>query len=427
MICCTRRGRFADWRERGGRRSHPRRLVVIVGSALGTFAVLAALKAAPGQADAPRPPTAAPAALSGEPASSARAYARPYSTVTAPLRTFFPLAIDYQPTSSFAAWKAEGINTVVRVPDGVSIEAWTAAARANGLRMIRDARPSPDDDDGETDLLAWMINDEPEAAPASLLENVRRRYQALRPFNSRPIFFNLAGQLVWGTTNDGCNGPGDGSNEHCYPDFIDSEDWVSNDIYPVNSFGGGDANLRLVGATLDKLRRWSHSKVQLAYVETSRQNLDPGTRPPTAAELRAEVWSAIIHGARGILYFPLGGCETGVCRESNATPPPVQAEMRAQNARITSLASVLQGTINPPSIGIGVPTPLEATWRISGTHRYFFVLNLSAAAITRTMTLRDATALAPITVVGERRSVGNRGNATFSDRFGGYELHIYRR
>ncbi len=346
----------------------------------------------------------------------------PSSTLPAFLRNFFPLAVDHQPAASFAAWKADGINTVVRVPWFESIDVWTAAANANELKMIRDARPMPGGDDAETGLLAWLINDEPEEH--FLLENMRQRYRELRPFHTRPIFFNFAGLTVWRPIHDKCNGPGDGSNETCYADYIDTEDWVSNDIYPVNSLGGGD-NLRLVGATLDKLRRWSGSKVQLAYIETGRQNQSV-VRGPTAAEVRGQLWSAIIHGARGILYFPLGDCSTGVCHESNATPPLVQAEMRVQNARVASMASVLQGSINPPPIGIATTAPLEATWRISGTENYFFVLNLSAVPITGAMTLCGATPPRRITVVEEGRTVGSQGSPDFFDRFDPYELHIYR-
>lgn len=370
-----------------------------------------------------REPALRCAASGDQPQGGNQRFAVPSSsTVPVFLRNFFPLAIDHQPASSFAAWKAEGINTLVRVPGFESIDAWSAAANANELKMIRDARPNPDDDDAEPGLLAWIINDEPEEH--FLLENMRQRYRELRPFHTRPIFFNFAGLTVWRPTHDKCNGPGDGSNETCYADYIDTEDWVSNDIYPVNSLGGGD-NIRLVGATLDKLRRWSGSKVQLAYIETGRQSQHV-VRGPTVAELRGQVWSAIIHGARGILYFPLGDCSTGVCYESNVTPPPVQAEIRAQNARITSMASVLQGSIDPSPIGIVAPAPLEATWRISGRQNYFFVLNLSAMPITGAMTVCGATPSSRITVVGEGRTVGRQGSPDFSDRFHPYELHIYR-
>ena len=55
-----------------------------------------------------------------------------------------------------------------------------------------------------------------------------------------------------------------------------------------------------------------------------------------------------------------------------------------------------------------------------------FVLNLSPAPITRTVELRGIVPDGAVSVVGEDRSVGKAGKRKFSDRFGPYEVHIYR-
>jgi hypothetical protein len=358
-----------------------------------------------------------------------------YSTAPASLGDFFPLGVDFQPSSSFAKWKSRGINTVIRQPSpwapyAESIETWTAAANQLGLRMIRDARPNPDDDDGETNLLAWITFDEPEGLAFSHTE-VRLRYQRLKTYNSRPVFVNFNGAVLLPAIDGVCGGPGDISTLGrqaltCYPRFIDTEDWVSMDYYPVNfqvSPSRPHPNLATIGQIIDKLTRWSSGKPQFAYLEASLMHVGSSHRPPTAGEFRAQIWSAIIHGARGIFYFPHDVATPG---NPDAAPEHIVSEMIIQNARVTELAPILQSTINPEPIGFRGSAPLEAAWRRYGNHDYYIVLNLSLAPVTKTMTVTGFVPSHPFTVLGEDRVVGQGGNASFVDTFGPYEAHVYR-
>ena len=347
-----------------------------------------------------------------------------YPTTPASLTNFFPLAIDQAP-GDLAGWTADGINTAVRTNDPGNpsvLEPWITAAKAAGLKMIREPRTNPDADDGETDLLAWMLLDEPESHGRLAL--MHTQYQHLKAHNSRPVFFNFNGGLILNYVDSDphlspCNGPGDGSSdETCYPSFVATEDWVSEDIYPVDE---GVTSLWYVPAAIEKLRHWAHSKPAFAYIETATvRNVTPDVTP---AQLRGEIWSAIVHGVRGIFYFPFGGCDPCV----NATTPANRAEMRTQNIRITSLATVLQTEINPPQLGIVAPLPLDAAWRSYGSYQYFFVLNFSDATVTDTMRVCGITPSQPITVLGEDRPpVGRGGSDTFWDTFAPWETHIYR-
>src|SRR5262249_12658756 len=154
-----------------------------------------------------------------------------------------------------ATWKSRGINTVVRVPapggnyGNDSIDTWSQAANALGLKMIRGPRPNPRDDDAEANLLAWIGPDEPAARGTSAAQAIGAFADSLHAANpNRPVLTNFVGPFVLGKS-DPCNGPGDGSDEACYPDFFAKLDWVSNDIYPVL----GRMPLGSVGQTLDKL------------------------------------------------------------------------------------------------------------------------------------------------------------------------------
>lgn len=353
-------------------------------------------------------------------------------TSTAPpgLATFFPIGVDYQPSSGFAKWKERGINTVIRQPApwepyAESIETWTARANQLDLKMIRDARPDPADDAGESNLLAWITFDEPETLPDGHAR-VRARHEYLRSFGARPVFVNFNGAVLLPAIDDVCGGPGDLDYPglpvlDCYPDFIDSEDWVSEDYYPVN-FQTGAHNLGTIGQIVDKLTRWSRGKPQFVYIEASFFRPGSSFRALRPAEFRAEIWLAIIHGARGIFYFP----HDVKTNNPDGTPADIVAEMRIQNARITALAPVLQSAINPATMGWVGGAPLEATWRLAAGVRHYVVLNLSSSSVTRRVAVTGFVPDHAFEVVGEGRTVGEPGNPSFVDAFGPWEIHVYR-
>jgi hypothetical protein len=362
----------------------------------------------------------------------------PTGLSTAPLNSFFPLGVWAEPASSFSKWAGRGINTVVG-DGGPDIETWTATANQLGLKMIREARPNPADDLTEANLLAWFLVDEPDINGAGSMfqvPQIRANYQALRSYNSTiPIVLDLAGDHIEngsdqlpgdGISNgpDGCSGPGDFPTDMaataCYPTWIGLTDWLLHDYYPVNAH----RDVTVVSGMIDKMTRWS-SKPQFPFVEAAGPIYNAGSTPPTADQMRAEIWLAIIHGARGLTYFTYALCPPdGQWCPDGMTTAQID-EMTAQNQRITSLASVLQTTINPTSIGFRSGQPLQATWRVSGSTKYFIVLNVSPTTLTnRSMTVTGFTPSSPFTVVGENRTLP--ASTTLTDTFTPYQVHIYR-
>jgi hypothetical protein len=113
-----------------------------------------------------------------------------------------------------------------------------------------------------------------------------------------------------------------------------------------------------VGQEVTQLRRLAGSKPVFVFIESGA--FAAGNPVITPDQFRGEVWEAIIHGARGIFYFPV---QVTPHFKYDVTPPAVAAEMTKQDATITKLADVLQGTINPRSLGATVPAPLQVAWR----------------------------------------------------------------
>jgi hypothetical protein len=352
---------------------------------------------------------------------------------------FFPIGVFGQPAWAMKSWADIGCNTMLGAPQGESHEAWDLEAQRLGLAVIRQPVGAPAADRGRTDLLAWLLPDEPDVeannAPCGgncvdLAESLSRAWRQADP--TREIFVNVAGPnvlLAWNC--DYCNGPGDEppsadcfpDNDACYPRILEAADWVSQDIYPVTGWLPSEHmrdDVTIVGQALDRLRTWT-DKPLFAIVEVSDQRLGfegAGTRGPTPHEVRAQIWHAIIHGARGIFYFP----QAFNPFEFEAVAPDVLDEMIVQHELIAELGPLLQGEVDPDTFAVGVDAPYEVTWRVTDRAAWIFVLDTSGQPGTASVRIPGATG--ELTVHDEGRSLELVDGAV-TDAFAPFELHVY--
>jgi len=331
------------------------------------------------------------------------------------LAHLFPIGVYVQAPASFGMWKSRGVNTVVVVPDGNSEKAWNKGAIRHGLYEIRAPASNPASDVGNKNLLAWALPDEPDDVTTQVpYARVQRTYRAWKRIDPRlPVYINFNGQFNQHDVKTEASG------DSWYHQYVKGANWITSDLYPVNNGQGDD--LGVIGQEVTQLRQLAGSKPVFVFIESGAY--DAQNPVITPGQFRGEVWEAIIHGARGIFYFPV---QVTPGFKYDVTPPAVAAEMTRQDATITKLASVLQGPINPPPLGAAAPPPLQAAWRRSSGHSYFFVLNLSPqAADHQTIALRGTGPAASATVYGENRTV-QISNDTITDSFGPYAVHIYQ-
>jgi hypothetical protein len=331
---------------------------------------------------------------------------------------FFPIGVGFQPIAEFGPWPDRGINTMYGMRADIdTVDAWTAAVNALGLYFIRPPRPVLADDAGETRLLAWEQPDEPEIPgtdPATLLA----AYNAMKAAApTRPVLQNFAGPFVLSLA------PYPIETLAEYQAYIANGDWIANDIYPVGTLvSPNTGRLETVGMAVDQLASWSGTKPQFAWIETSNQFAGLGT--PTPAEVRAMIWDAIIHGARGIFYYPKH-FSRGVVDDHDNTPTDVATEITTQNAIITALATALQDAINPAVIHATAVWPIEVGWRSVGGAHYLFALNMSNATRNGQSAAVSGIANGVTTFVyGESRTVAVASGA-ITDDFAPHALHIY--
>jgi len=392
---------------------------------------------------------------------------------------FFPIAAYGETPWNFQAWKDIGVNTVQGVPS-LDVAEWANMARSLGLKQIRQpigsrgASPPTagnyssmlsDPDHGTSNIIAWegvMPNntgwDEIEfsigasASTANYSINTGNALHSLDP--TTPTFLN-SGINGLGPTASGWPYSGGSYN---YQMLFQSIDWVCNDLYPYGGSSYNDSELRgsqggdhvvtaadvaqwpqlapmqgkgaitAIGQVTEKLRAALPNKTFFSFIEIACVTSNSPTVPPGG--VRAEMWDAIIHGARGIFVFTYVGqinsptSDGGGCA---AMPAANGAELKTQSAVITSLANVIQDKINPSTLSATMSSPaLEAGWRDTPSGKYFFVLNTTNAAISGpvTISLTGVGGATTATVYGESRSVSLSGGS-FTDTFGPYALHIY--
>jgi hypothetical protein len=362
-------------------------------------------------------------------AQGARAY-------TPPPSDFFPIGTWLQPMWTFDTWKARGVNTVVGYwPDpSQTIQQWDAAAAQKGLYEVRAAQANPAWDVNIKNLLAWAQPDEPDwkqITPASLAAT----YSTLKKIDpQRPVYMNVVGSMALN--------PWIAKDGSLYKTLGQSADIISNDIYPVSIWNRpewidfskplnpGDpyntTGKRLnPGAAIDVLRPWVGGKKQWAYIETSWQGPFPtaGTTGVNPSQMRGEVWDAIIHGAKGITYFPEQ--VTGGSKIDN-TPANVATEITKVDSVISSLAGIINSGNDATNNTVSFNNPyLEGTWRTYKGQKYLFVLNMSSATLSgKPFTTSGLTGLTSLQVVGEHRSE-TLSLGSISDEFQPYQLHVY--
>ncbi len=183
------------------------------------------------------------------------------------------------------------------------------------------------------------------------------------------------------------------------------------------------------GLTVDRLRSLvspAGSKPVWAFVEVGHPNKDSDSSlSAQPAQIVAAVWSSIIHGARGIIYF--NHSFGGPCQTQHALRDPCYTSVRtavtAVDTEIRQLAPVLNAPFADGVLTTGGSIDASAKWY--GGHYYVLAGSTQAAAQSAALAM-PCVGNATVTVVNENRTL-KMTNGTFTDSFAdGNAVHIYR-
>jgi hypothetical protein len=362
-----------------------------------------------------------------------RGHAQRRSTTTEPnpgsgLSTnpdFFPIGVWLQTATNTAQRFAEiGVNTFVGQYEGNTQESLEALKKAGEIVITEQDAVGLKSPDNEV-IKAWesepgepddaQPNGEGGYGPCVEPSAIVAEYHRIKEADpSRPVYLNF-GRGVAET-----NYPGRGSctgDTAMYPEYAQGANIVGFDIYPMNE----GYPLSIIATGVDNLREWAGNKPLYYDVETTHIERGVG-RAPKPAQIRAETWLALIHGANGVVYF----CDILSPKFIEAgclTRPNVVAEMKSDDAQITSLAPVL----NSDTIVGGVTA--SAKFRVDTMEKsyegatYVFAEAVAGKGGSATFSL-PGMGNGTVTVLGENRTL-KMSAGEFTDRFKGYGVHLY--
>jgi len=349
---------------------------------------------------------------------------------------YFPIAVWLQDPHNAPRYKEIGVNLYIGVWAGPTEQQLADLGKA-GIPLICDQNAVALKHLDSKTIVGWMHGDEPDNAqeqpggkgygPPIPPEKIVQGYDKIRKADpTRPVLLNLGQGVAW----DGWFGRGERTNHpEDYPQYLKGCDIASFDIYPATHDKPEIAGkLEYVPKGVKRLIDWTKGEKPVwTCIETTHIG-NPKTKP-TPQQVRSEVWMAIIAGSRGIVYFA-HEFQPKFVEAGLLADPDMAAGVKALNAEVTSLASV----INSPAVKR--PATVETTdkttdkialmTRQQGNRTYVFAVSMGPTPTHATFTLPDsALSHGKAETIGEHRTVPVT-DGKWSDAFKGYEVHLYR-
>ena len=373
--------------------------------------------------------TLAPAAQSPAPPTPTFQWRGPLADTNS-----FPIAVWLQDPVNAARFKAAGINLYVGLWQGPT-EAQLAALKTAGMPVICAQNPVGLAHKADPLILAWMHGDEPDNAQSRPLglgygppvpaADVIQGYQKVRAADpSRPVLLNLGQGVAW----DNWYGRGDRSRHpEDYPEYLRACDIASFDIYPVVHDSPEVAGkLEFVARGVERLGQWTGG-VKPVWCCIECTHISNAKAKATPAQVRAEVWLALIHGASGLVYF-VHEFKPAFKEAAMLDDPPMLAAITDLNRQIRELAPVLHSTNQIAGVSVkssAADAPIAYLARREGGSAWLFTVATRNAPARASFTLPGLPADAVAEVLGESRTIPLHDGA-FQDDFKPYEPHLYR-
>jgi hypothetical protein len=351
--------------------------------------------------------------------------------------SFFPIALFYGKPEHAAHLRSLGINTYLGAEhDGSKISSITSS----GMSVIAQQDEwTPAEVGNDPRVVGWFISDECDmglgchgaTATANLAEQEQMVSAVRRRRDGRFTQANY-GNGVLGTFWA----------RGTMARLVQSVDVASVDKYAYTSpqvqsiipgspawVGGAKvASSAAYGWLADRLRSYLDPRSlhpSWVVVETGRPYLtEAGAKVIGPAQIQGAVWSAIVHEARGIVYFQHSN--NPACSSTYSLvdcDEPHQDAVKAVDAQISALAPVLNSQSYVWNFTAGVDTMLKT----DDGHAYVFAsVGLKGSTGQKVFTLPPGVEGKTVTVVGESRTLPVVGR-TFSDSFTSeWSHHIYR-
>ena len=346
---------------------------------------------------------------------------------------FFPLAVWLQSPANAARYQKAGINCYVGLWKGPTEEQLTALQKA-GMHVICSQNDVGLKHRDNPLIIGWMHGDEPDNAqalpqgtgwgPPIPPETIVADYGKLHAEDpSRPVLLNLGQGVAW----DAYYGRGVRSNHpEDYPKYIEGSDIVSFDIYPVvHEKPAVAGKLWFVPQGVERLIKWGGGR-KMVWNCLECTHISNPEKKATPHQVRSMAWMSLIHGSQGLIYFVHQF--KPVFREAALLDDPeMLGAVTALNRQITELAPVLKSPSQPSVVTVkcdNAAVPVATMVKTFAGATYLFAAAMREGTTAATFTLPSKTA-AEVEVLGESRAL-QATNRVFTDRFGSWDVHLYR-
>ncbi len=375
------------------------------------------------------------AAVRGVPAESPASNSRPHLSKGPPSgEADFPIGVWLQDPRNASRYRAAGVNLYIGLWRGPTEAQLAELARARMPVICAQNRVGLEHKD-DSIIVGWMHDDEPDNAqslgpgkgygPPILPEVIVRDYRRMRDRDSdRPVLLNLGQGVAW----DDYIGRGVRRNHpEDYAAYVQGCDLVSFDIYPVVHDSPQIAgHLEYVARGVERLVEWAGpGRTVWNCIECT--HIGNPLVKATPAQVRAEVWMALVKGSRGLIYF-VHQFQPKFREAALLDDPEMLAAVTAINRQIHELAPVLNSPDSPA--GGKVATSAEGA-RIAMIVKQragvtcVFAVNFGTRSARGTFSLPWLLGTLNATVLDENRDVSVR-DGKFEDDFGPYAVHLYR-
>jgi hypothetical protein len=346
----------------------------------------------------------------------------------------FPIAVWLQNPRNAERFKAAGINLYVGLWRGPTDEQLATLTRA-GMRVICAQNEVGLKHRDNPIIVGWMHDDEPDNAqslgegkgygPPIPPANIVRDYQRMRAADpTRPVLLNLGQGVAW----DDYIGRGvRRRHPEDYPEYVRGADIVSFDIYPVvHESPEVTGRLEFVARGVERLVQWTGgTKTVWNCIECTHISNPPAKATP--AQVRAEVWMALIHGSSGLIYF-VHQFKPEFREAALLEDPEMLTAVTAINRQIRELAPILSQPSMADAVTVqssAADTPVATMLKRHDQALHLFTVNLRNRPTRATFTFREGPAPAIAEVLDEKRTVPVR-EGQFQDEFEPYAVHLYR-
>ncbi|WP_211240772.1 hypothetical protein [Hamadaea tsunoensis] len=365
--------------------------------------------------------------------------------------SFFPVAVWFESVSDSgdtAKDKAAGLNTYVELTDSSRLD----VVKAAGMYAITDQENWSGDA-----LVGHLLSDEadmwggPGSATwtgkypgdgticnpgnASCGYTVQSTLRGKLPADKRMRYANYGkGITFWQSDSQAAKFV------NTYQDLLSADNyWFTDNNICTPTEGGslfGDRTLSSAechrasnyGKTIDRVRSLvspKGSKPVWAFVELGHPFTEGDWPSITGAQATAAVWSSLIHGARGIIYFNhsfAGDCQTQHALRDSCYSA-IRQSVTAVNARVKALAPVLNAPFADNVVKGSAGVDVSLKWY---NGNFYLLAGSNGGTGKQTFKLPCIGKTANATVLDEGRSIPISGG-TFSDTFANSNaVHIYR-